>query len=47
MFRASPAKALGRDGLPAKVWRELWPVLGDEITKLFVRLIETGRIPRE
>ena len=41
VFRASPDKALGRDGLPARVWRELWPVLGDEITQLFARSLET------
>ena len=47
VFRASPDKAPGRDGLPARVWRELWPVLGDEITQLFARLLETGRVPKE
>ena len=37
VFRASQDKAPGRDNLPARVWRELWPVLGDEIT--FVRAL--------
>jgi hypothetical protein len=27
------------------VWRELWPVLGDEITALFARSLETGKMP--
>lgn len=42
VFRASPDKAPGRDGMPARVWRELWPVLGDEIALLFARSLETG-----
>ena len=45
VFRASPNKAPGRDGIPARVWRELWPVLGDGITTLFARSIEAGRVP--
>ncbi|KAF9728557.1 zinc knuckle [Paraphaeosphaeria minitans] len=47
VFRAYPDKAPGRDGLPARVWRELWPVLGDEITLLFARSFEAGRVPKE
>jgi hypothetical protein len=47
VFRASLDKAPGRDGLPARVWRELWPVLGDEITQLFARSLETGKVPKE
>lgn len=34
MFRASQDKAPGRDGFTARVWRELWPVVGDEIMLL-------------
>ncbi|RYP14537.1 hypothetical protein DL765_006313 [Monosporascus sp. GIB2] len=45
--RASPDKAPGRDGLPARVWRELWLVLEDEITLLFTKSLETGKVPRE
>ena len=47
VFRASPDKAPGRDNLPARVWRELWPVLGDEITLLFARSLEIGKVPQE
>ena len=47
VFRASPDKALGRDGLPAKVWQELWPVLSGEITTLFTKSLETGKVPHE
>jgi hypothetical protein len=35
------------DGLPARVWKELWPVPGDDITRLFTRSLETGRVPQE
>src|SRR5205814_1704460 len=37
----------GRDGLAARVWRELWSVLGDEIMLLFTKSLETSRVPRE
>jgi hypothetical protein len=47
VFRASPDKAPGRDGLPARVWRELWPVLSDEIVTLFTKSLETGKVPQE
>jgi len=47
VFRASPDKAPRRDGLPARVWRELWPVLSGEITTLFTKLLETGKVPQE
>jgi len=47
VFRASLDKAPGRDGLPARVCRELWPVLGDEITQLFAQSLDTGKVPRE
>jgi hypothetical protein len=33
--------------MPARVWRELWPVLSDEITVLFARSLETGKVPKE
>ncbi|RYP19375.1 hypothetical protein DL766_008456 [Monosporascus sp. MC13-8B] len=45
--RASPDKAPGKDGLPARVWWELWRVLEDEITLLFTKSLETGKVPRE
>jgi hypothetical protein len=47
VVQARPDKVPGRDGLPARVWRELWPVLGDKITTLFVRALETGKMLRE
>lgn len=29
------------------MWRELWPVIGDEITLLFTKSLESGKVPRE
>lgn len=45
IFRTKPDKAPGPDGLPARVWKELWPVLGDTIVSLFNASIDTGRLP--
>ena len=45
IFRASWDKVPGRDNLPARVWRELWPVLGNEIMLLFTRSLEIGKVP--
>lgn len=47
VFRASPDKAPGRDWILARVWRELWPILGDKITTLFARSIVTSKMPRD
>ena len=45
VFRAKPDRAPGPDGLPARVWRELWPAMGDVIVSLFNASIDTGRLP--
>ena len=47
MFRASPDKAPGRDGLSACVWRELWSVLSDEIVARSTKSLETGEVSQE
>ena len=47
IFRASPDKAFGRDGLPARVWRELWPILSGEITTFFTKLLKIGKVLQE
>ena len=47
VFRASPDKAPGRDGLPARVWREMWPVLSGKITTLFTKSLKTGKVLQE
>lgn len=45
IFKASPNKAPGPDGLPMLVWRELWPVLGEEIASLFNLSVAAGKVP--
>jgi len=39
IWRMSPKKAPGPDGLTAQILRKTWPVLGQEITNLFERCI--------
>ncbi|KAF2675995.1 hypothetical protein K458DRAFT_260174, partial [Lentithecium fluviatile CBS 122367] len=40
-------KALGRDGLPAIVWQQLWPVLKHHIVALFKLLLKTATLSLE
>ncbi|TKA72913.1 hypothetical protein B0A49_08441 [Cryomyces minteri] len=46
IFAANPKKAPGRDGLPFRVWRELWPVLGDPIFHLYETSLRLGHVPQ-
>jgi hypothetical protein len=39
-FSASPDKAAGSDGLTIRVWREVWPVLQQQIYTLFSTLLK-------
>ena len=45
VFSAKPWKAPGRDGLPVIVWRQLWPVVKEEILDLFNSLLDNGFLP--
>ena len=47
MFRASPDKAPRRDGLLARVQRELQPILSGKITTLFTKLLKIGKVLQE
>jgi len=44
VFRASLDKAPRRDGLLARVWQELWPVLSSKITSLFTKSLKIGKV---
>lgn len=46
IFHAQPFKALGPDGLPAVMWKELWPAVGAWIHSLFTASIEHSSIPQ-
>ena len=45
--RASPLKAPGGDGLPALVWKQLWPVVQDQVLLLFNSSLDQGVLPSQ
>ena len=45
LFSASPDKAAGSDGLTIRVWREVWPVLQQQIYTLFSTSLRQGKLP--
>jgi hypothetical protein len=44
-FSVSPDKAAGNDGPTIRVWREVWPVLQQQIYTLFSTSLRQGRLP--
>ena len=46
IFAANPHEALGRDRLPATVWKGLYPVLRYHIASLFRTSFEIGKLQR-
>lgn len=46
IFKASPLKGPGEDGLPALVWQKLWPVLQHHIFALFEASLKQGKLPK-
>jgi hypothetical protein len=47
IFKSSPDKSPGSDGITFRVWRELWPAVGDHILWLYSNSLDLGRIPKE
>ena len=47
LFEAHPDKAPGQDQIPTRVWREVWPVLQDQIFMLFNKSIKNGQLPKK
>lgn len=47
VFAAKPWKAPGDDGLPAMVWRQVWPVVKGRVLLLFQTSLDTGQIPSQ
>ena len=47
LFSASPDKAAGSDGLTIRVWKEVWPVLQQQIHTLFTTSLRLGKLPMQ
>jgi hypothetical protein len=42
VFATKPWKAPGDDGLPAMVWKQVWPAVKDRVLLLFQASLDNG-----
>jgi ribonuclease HI len=47
IFKSSPDKSPGDDGITFRVWRELWAAVGDHILWLYFNSLDLGHVPKE
>jgi hypothetical protein len=47
VFEAKPWKAPGEDGLPAMVWRQLWPVVKERVFLIFQASLRDSNLPSQ
>jgi len=47
VMAAKPWKAAGTDGLPAMVWRQLWPIVKHRVLALFRASLREGVVPHQ
>ena len=47
LFRTKPWKAPEEDGLPAMVWKQVWPVVKHWVLSIFRLSLEKGTLPHQ
>lgn len=45
VFAAKSGKAPGEHGLPAMVWKQIWPVVKNRVLVLFQTSLDDGELP--